>query len=92
MNYVLETETEVLTGLTTMKNSVTSWTSELYQTLYEHLYLIVAVLVVIILILLIRSLKNKFIAHRNKKKKIMSTNNWFDWAEFYDYEKEKKKK
>lgn len=91
MNNVLESESEVLTGITTMKNSVTSWTSEIYQSIYEHLYLVVAVLVVIILLLLIRSLKNKFIAHRNKKKKITSTNNWFDWAEFHDYEKEKEK-
>lgn len=87
---VVETETEALTGLSSMRVIVTEWASGIYDYVLNHLYILLFFLVVVVIIILIHALTISIQVKKAKKHNIESTNDWFDWKEFEAYEKKSK--
>lgn len=85
-------ETEALTSLSFMRESVTGWTSEVYEFCINHLYVVGVIVTVIVIMIMIHTLKNLHFVHKSKNYNITSTNEWFDWQEFEAYEKNRKTK
>lgn len=85
-------ETDVQSGFGAMRQIVTGWTSQLYQTIFSHLYLVVIILFLVVVIFVISKSIQSFRSSKIKKMKICSTNKWFDWDTYKQYLKDQSNK
>lgn len=85
-------ETEVQSGFGAMRQIVTGWTSDLYQTIFSHLYLVVIILFVVVVFFVISKSIQSVKSSKIKQMKICSTNKWFDWDDYKQYLKDQSNK
>lgn len=87
------TETEVIYQLPTsvLKDKAQSLAGSFYNFLLLHLNIILLIVGIIILFFVIRFCKNLYLSILAKKRKPESTNTWFDWKEFREWQEKQKR-
>lgn len=84
------TETEISLPTAVLRDKVQGFAGEIYSLLLSHIRVIFFVLIIIVSIFLIIKLRTLILSVRAKKYSPESTNTWFDWKEFREWQEKQK--